>query len=301
MMPLRNILVATDLTETSDEVLRAAAALAALTDATLHVLHAFDLQLLPYMDEAPAEVGFAERIEQAETELDRQIRRTIPEEVVVATRLVEIFVAHRAILDHARAVKADLVVLGPHRRRGRRDGVLGSTADHVIRTAEMPCLIVRGPLTLPLRRVVAPVDLSEPAIGALEIGLAWAHAFRPHGDDVDVGPAFTVIHVVPRLVQTADFPFDRAMIGPELHEAVAGAIGRVPGAETLDVREEVCWGDVPARAILDAAEREDADLLVMGTHGHGAVRRALLGSVATAVARDATRPVLMVPPALWNE
>ena len=73
------------------------------------------------------------------------------------------------------------------------------------------------------------------------------------------------------------------------------------GAETLDVREEVCWGDVPAREILKAADREEADLVVMGTHGHGAVRRALLGSVATAVARDATCPVLLVPPALWKE
>lgn len=300
-MRLRNILVATDLTETSDEVIRTAAALASLTDATLHVLHAFDLQLLPYVDQKPSEVGFADRIAQAEIELDRQISRTVPSDVVIATRLVEMFVAHRAILDHARAVKADLVVLGPHRRRSRGDAILGSTADHVVRTAEMPCLIARGPLTLPLRRVVAPVDLSKPAIGALEVGLGWAHAFRPHGDDVDVGPAFTVLHVVPRAFGTAEFPFDRAMIGPELHEAVEGAVGRVPGAETLDVREEVCWGDVPAREILKAADREEADLVVMGTHGHGAVRRALLGSVATAVARDATCPVLLVPPALWKE
>ncbi|HWK90556.1 MAG TPA: universal stress protein [Longimicrobium sp.] len=44
-----------------------------------------------------------------------------------------------------------------------------------------------------------------------------------------------------------------------------------------------------------------ADLLVMATHGYGAVRRALLGGTAQAVARRAPCPVLLVPPRLWKD
>ncbi|HEU0078622.1 MAG TPA: universal stress protein [Longimicrobiaceae bacterium] len=40
--------------------------------------------------------------------------------------------------------------------------------------------------------------------------------------------------------------------------------------------------------------------LVLDTHGHGALRRALVGSIASAVARGAGCPVLLVPPALWS-
>jgi K+-sensing histidine kinase KdpD len=48
----------------------------------------------------------------------------------------------------------------------------------------------------------------------------------------------------------------------------------------------------PARAIIEAADRERVDLIVMGTHGRTGVGRALLGSVAEQVMRRASCPVL---------
>lgn len=300
MRKIESILVATDLTEVSDEVLRAAAALAALTGAKLHVLHAFDFQALPYSDAYLARATFQGRIDDAKRALDEQIHRTVPSAVNVASRDVVIFVAHRAILEHAEAVGADLIVLGPHRQRARGDAFLGSTADRVIRTADVPCLVVRGPLSLPLRRVMVPLDLSSPALGALDVALEWSEALRPNEDDEPLGPRVTVLHVIPRVFDVKDFSFESAVIGPELDRAVEAALARVGGTGVLDVREEVCWGDVPADEILRAAEREETDLLVLATHGHGALRRALIGSVASAVARRARCPVLLVPPALWS-
>ena len=47
--------------------------------------------------------------------------------------------------------------------------------------------------------------------------------------------------------------------------------------------------------ILEEAERVGADCIVMGSHGHGAVHRALLGSVSESVLRKAARPVTIVP------
>jgi nucleotide-binding universal stress UspA family protein len=49
-----------------------------------------------------------------------------------------------------------------------------------------------------------------------------------------------------------------------------------------------------AKAIVRKAQEEDADLIVMGTHGRGGVRRLVLGSVAEAVARRSRIPVLLV-------
>jgi nucleotide-binding universal stress UspA family protein len=49
------------------------------------------------------------------------------------------------------------------------------------------------------------------------------------------------------------------------------------------------------RTIVDAAEREDADLIVMGTRGLSGVKSLLLGSVSHQVAQHAARPVLIVP------
>ncbi|WP_372880942.1 universal stress protein [Psychromonas sp.] len=52
---------------------------------------------------------------------------------------------------------------------------------------------------------------------------------------------------------------------------------------------------VPALSILDLAEKMDADLIVMGTHGHGLVSGLLLGGVSQAIIKKADCPVLLVP------
>ncbi len=51
----------------------------------------------------------------------------------------------------------------------------------------------------------------------------------------------------------------------------------------------------PAQVLIDTARTENCDLIVLGTHAHGAWTGALLGSVSQRVAGHATCPVLLVP------
>lgn len=295
MKKIASILVATDLSAASDHIVRAAASLAALLDARLHLLHAFDLDLSAYaLADPDARPGFQDRVRAAQQQLDDQIRRAVRQGVDVASREVAIEVAHRAILARAEAAAADLIVLGPH-RRAEHAGFFGTTADRVIRSAEVPCLVVRGPLSLPLGSVIVPIDLSRPARGALDIALAWSAALGagPRGADARV----TALHVMPTAFDVEGFAFDEAVIAPELHREVQAALDRVD--VPVQVHEEVRTGDTPAPEILRALYELGADLVVLGTHGYGVVRRALIGSVASAVARDASCPVLLVPPGLW--
>ncbi len=50
----------------------------------------------------------------------------------------------------------------------------------------------------------------------------------------------------------------------------------------------------PSQEVLRAAQREKAHMIVMGTHGHGLISRALMGSVAQRVVADSDIPVLLV-------
>jgi len=59
--------------------------------------------------------------------------------------------------------------------------------------------------------------------------------------------------------------------------------------------ETLCVQGPIAEAILDHANRLDADMIVMGTHGHGALHHLLAGSVCQSVIHKATCPVLLVP------
>ena len=62
-----------------------------------------------------------------------------------------------------------------------------------------------------------------------------------------------------------------------------------------DLQFRTAWavGTVPAE-LLAAARREKTQLIVMGTHGHGVIGRALMGSVAQRVVTDSDLPVLLV-------
>lgn len=297
MKTIESVLVATDLTEASGEVLRAAAAIARSTGARLHVLHSFDFPIVPYTEENRRAATFKSRIGDARRELSEQVRLATGPDVEVASEEVVIYIAHKAIREHADGVDADLIVMGPHRVRPTADAILGSTADRVIRSSPVPCLIVRAPLALPLRRVLVPLDLSKTAQGALDRALEWSATLGPN-DGGPSGAELTVLHVVPPEFASENFPFDREVIAPELHRAVQAAIDRVGDVSHVTVREDVRWGDSPVQEIVGMAKEEETDLLVLGTHGQGAIKRALIGSVASGVARSASCSVLLVPPAL---
>ncbi|CAN5618831.1 hypothetical protein BH24ACT22_BH24ACT22_15960 [soil metagenome] len=65
----------------------------------------------------------------------------------------------------------------------------------------------------------------------------------------------------------------------------------------LEVETETLFGD-PARALLDFAERESVDAIVMGSHGRGTWGTMIMGSVSQRVVHEAKVPVIIVPPHL---
>lgn len=291
VLPTRAVLAGTDLTEASEPVLRAAAAICAATGATLHVLHAFDFAPSPYLESAAGLATFQDRITACEGELRAQVARVVPAGVKAAEPRLEIYAAHRALADHARDVDAELVVIGPHARREMEIGFLGGTADRLLRTLEVPCLVVRGEPRMPPRRVVVPMDLSEWARAALDVATSWAGGLGGDGR-----AEVSVIHVYPKVLTGPGQPFDRAQVLPGWNEALKDAARAAPD---VDLREEILWGDRPGDEIVAFAQREGADLVVMATHGYGAVKRALLGGTAHAVASRSPCPVLLVPPRMW--
>jgi len=91
----------------------------------------------------------------------------------------------------------------------------------------------------------------------------------------------------PDLVQIEERRRQRAALYLEKQAAAVEAEG-VP-----DVRREARFGD-PSSAILDVARAENADLIVMGSHGLGGAHRYPLGSVALRVLMAASCPVLTI-------
>jgi nucleotide-binding universal stress UspA family protein len=141
----------------------------------------------------------------------------------------------------------------------------------------------------PMKRIVIATDGSASAVDAVAFGLALAR--EQHA-------AVAFAHVVPRYEVAPVHAF--AMSGLRAHkvsEADREPLERaVASAESSGVRAttELLVGD-PANEIVAYADSVHADVIVVGSRGHGAIAGAFLGSVSRGVLREARRPVLVVP------
>lgn len=272
LLALKTILVATDGDDTSLLGVRAAVGLAAAAGASLHVVHV-----------AAADASGAPDV------LDRSLRNIDAKMHVLSGEPAD---AIRALADRLRA---DVIVLGPHRGRPRpaSERSLGSTALAVVTNATAPCLVIAGTLPLPLQHVLVPVDMSDTARGALLVGLSWASGLR-HGNEKSA-TRLTGLYVGTTNESVASGA-DRVR---RLEDELARL--RLTGGSWagVEVESAAVQGDDTATTIAECSVQREADLIVIGTRGLGLDAVGRLGSVAGDVIRLLPVPVLLVPPAVW--
>ena len=147
MTPYRRLLVPVDFSTVSLEALANARELARTTGATLHLFHSVDdvsWRYLGYPLDALAQIQTAvtDSAKDQLRELALQEQRaglTVESTLVVSTR------AASAIVTFARENDIDLIVMGTHGRGAMLRMMLGSVAEHVVRTAPCPVMVVRDP------------------------------------------------------------------------------------------------------------------------------------------------------------
>jgi nucleotide-binding universal stress UspA family protein len=127
---IRTILCAIDLTKASRNAFDRALSIARVSKARLYVLHA-----------VPADVPFS-RHQSERLELLTSLRQRAEREGVPVRTIEQHGDPARAIVLHATATKADLVVLGSNRRRGWQRFKEGSVGERVLRRAAWAVLIV---------------------------------------------------------------------------------------------------------------------------------------------------------------
>ncbi|HVB05777.1 MAG TPA: universal stress protein [Acidimicrobiales bacterium] len=138
-------------------------------------------------------------------------------------------------------------------------------------------------------RIVVGVDGSEPSKRALELAARQAHLT---GDLLQVVTAWELppLFASSSAAAVTEIPVDLDLAG-EAEERLHRTIDEVLGAEHgLELHTTVVEGH-PAPSLLDAAE--GADLVVVGSSGHGEFAGMLLGSVSMYLATHSPCPVLI--------
>lgn len=145
-----HILVATDFSEPSEHAVAAAAALAGPLGAKVTLFHSFDPNPLVPPGAIPRPEQYREKITKEMTEAVTQRLDGLRAGKLAAVKDVEIAtVTHRspasAIVEHAKKVGADLIIVATQGRTGLGALLIGSVAEKVVRHAHCPVLAVRIP------------------------------------------------------------------------------------------------------------------------------------------------------------
>jgi len=148
MLAIRTILVGVDFTETSDRAVDYATGLAEKLDASVVVMHAYEIPIYGFPEGALVASGeIAARLSIA---AQRALDAMVESRAKPGLRLHAMLRTGNPYEETNRAadeIGADLIVIGTHGRRGLARALLGSIAENVIRTATRPVLVIHGPRT----------------------------------------------------------------------------------------------------------------------------------------------------------
>jgi nucleotide-binding universal stress UspA family protein len=298
----RHLLCPIDFSETSRHAFDHAVMLARWYGARVSILHVHQLSIPVYGvshlgQEAvqPVLLTDAERqhlMDRLNSEVAAD-RASAGLEIDVA--LLEAIGVADTILEQARELAVDGLVLGTHGRSGIQRLILGSVAERVLRQAACPVLTVppRTPDAVPrdvkaLERILCPIDFSPSSIRALDYAGSLAR---------EAGAIVTVLHVVELPPDLSDFPSSGVAEyrNSQFQKALA-AVTRAIG-DTLDptcVAEPLVLVGKSYREILRVAADQEADLIAMGVRGRGSLDLLFFGSTANHVVREARCPVLTI-------
>lgn len=299
----RSILVPVDGSNFAEHALPYALGIARRTGAHLHLalVHVpFEIVSPSYpLAEELAEREALQRDEDA-AYLERLVQRTGSSDVTVRPALLRGHVA-AAIGRFVEEESVDLVVMTTHGRGGLQRAWLGSTADSLIRRLMIPLLLVRPAeetreldpeSDASFSRVIAALDGSSTAERALrdaiDLGIAGdaaislAHVLQP--------PITAYSPYIPHAIQITQDEVAARRRGMERYLV---GLEEAPWLAGRRITKELRVDYHAAHAILELAKKTEADLIVLGTHGRGGLRRMILGSVADKVIRGTHRPVLV--------
>jgi nucleotide-binding universal stress UspA family protein len=175
-----------------------------------------------------------------------------------------------------------LLCMSTHGRGGVARAALGSTTEAVLHVIRNPVLVV-GPRVVEdpkpglVQACIDPRSVASHRAAAIALELAaW------------VGDRLTLVEVQPIVAM----PLTDGVADAAALEWIAAGLddGRVP----IDC--EVIHGDDVVEELVVSSRERGVQMLASATHGRAGLARAVLGSVAAGLVREATCPVLVVPP-----
>lgn len=281
---MTKILLATDLSERSDQALNRAARLANHLGSELHVLHVVD-------------EGLPSRIAQEvrKNSIEFLSEQTAGLETLGSDRIrIDVKFGHawETVVKTADIEGADFVVLGMHRNRGLIELFQGTTLDRVVKASRKPVIVVTDSVSEEYKNVVVGTDFSTKSID-----LVSAATMISSQDPLLLVHAYHIPFkgLTMRTNSQGDISQrERDQIEKPLVDQMAKFVADLPKGLTPPntvIREG------GATAVIETEARANhADLIVLGVHARSGFAQTLLGSTAREILSNAPCDLLLVPP-----
>jgi nucleotide-binding universal stress UspA family protein len=287
------VLLALDGSATADAARQAVAALKWPSGSVVHVLGVIDLDLPPgTLSGAPASgtrAGDSRAIERVIESASASLHRDdlASDATVVYGRPASV------IVERARELRADVVVVGSRGRGPFASLLLGSVSAEVVDHAPCPVLVVRAPLDGPALVAVDGSPSADAAVTYLVANRMFndrpieiVSVTRPPGSETAWDVAGLSVGALEALDER------RKLERGELEGTAARAATRLRAAG-YRTRWSLAEGHAP-KQIIETAAGLGCSLIVMGSRGMTGLKRILIGSVARAVLLHTTASVLIV-------
>lgn len=293
---LKRILAPIDFSEASKLALDYSALLAWDFDVKLSILHVVEPPVMPIYGTSPVIVREDLMRKHAEESINALCLERLPDPNLVERILTDIGAPHLCIVENAKRIDADLIVLATHGYTGLRHLLMGSVAEKVVRHATCPVLTLgekamgkdwRKRESTQFRNIVVPTDLSQESRKAIRYAAAFARKF-----DAKI----TLVCVIPTTLapdeQHLKLDEDYRRWGLQsrilLQRIREDEIDRGVSVDLVMAKGS------PHQAVVETARKRRADLIAISTHGYTGLKHTLLGSTTERVVRHASCPVLVV-------
>lgn len=274
---MKKILVPTDFSEIAKNAFDFALQLARKVDAEILLVHAIELDYGSFVASGEVLLGEFDIHYQAElikgSELRIEELLTGIDDVTVRSKLV-IDDAEEAIKRMIDKNNVDLVVMGSKGAKGLKELLVGSHTEKIIRRASCPVITIKGKTELSeLQTIMFATDLSEETIKT-------ANIVREFQELLDLDLEMLCIK--------------KEYLNLESAEVEQKMIAYIERTKIHDCGLNVLTANSIEDGIQEAAERINAGIIAMGTHGRDGVMHFFVGSHTENVANHSTKPLLSI-------
>ncbi len=280
-MNQKNILFASDFSDYSTKALSQITPLIKQLDGKLSLIHVIKSYLSDWVSS-----GEVERV--AEQRLRRWMERLESEGAKTGSVFVEVGNVADSVLKTADIMNADIIIIGAEQKSKLKKLMFGTSAEAIIRHARQIVWVHQADSYNGIHKIVCGVDFSPTSQHALQKALSMAKNFNA---------LLVVLHVIrePNIESIGmSLSIEEEKINAykaKKDEELSDFVGKFD-ADGIDLKKYVLWGN-PSSVILDYAQDENVDLIVLGEKGNGQLKHLVLGSTPENVMRSAACSLLI--------